>query len=1009
MSPEQARTGVIDGRTDVYSLGATLYELLTLRPPFDGSSAAELLDQIGGQEPVALRLLNRRVPRDLETIVLKTLAKRPADRYTSATALAEDLARFLNHEPVRARRISPIGRSWRVARRHPGITTVTAVASAVVLSVATYAYVRILKEKNDAILASKQAIKASDEKNLALHEKEEEAEKARAAARWALSANATNLLLSELPDRRAKGLDLLQKITDPEKAVPLDQDPALSPARLRDQAVEFLVLRDVQSRPEFPTGPTRGIEFGPGGTVLAALSDDGQEVSLWNAESRQRFETITLGDGPRQAAVVAGGTTPRAETGSQAEPARAGTTPSQGGTGTAPPSPPRGGFWGDRLALAGHIMAVARPEDGLRLFDVRTGSPLHELRRPGRQVLSLMAGPTSERLLTIEAPIPRQRPAPGTLPTPRRNETDIRRDEIEVVLWDLNRLEEPPIVLKGFDFQRRTFAAFSPDGKTVAIASSRGSAATVPPATVTVNFYSAVDGQSTGLIIDTQAETLSSIALGAGNVLATASGNTIQFWDREAGTFLSSLSSMRGNPRLMRFNAQGTLLAAVVGSHAEIWDTVSHKLLAALPAEQWITDISFTPDGRCLAVGGRSPATSLWCVSESAARVQLGGFPSRPTSLAFSPVNCLAIGGNNGEVWLYQDGGNRCTSSAAATTTATTAAAATETVGRNPDRERERERSRRTSVMYDAAGRLIAHDSRELRIWQDGSSLAQPPLVVPVPIIEPGMWGPQPLARAADGQTMVLARSSEILIWQAAHPDRIRRVIGPARAPGEELPPPLSPPTQARSIAGRGPGSRTEGRGRPGNPNRNGPFGYAVQLAPKGNRVYMLGGFGRLIIWSLDRADGSGPIHAQRIEPPAGLPERLTGLSLRPDGLLLAIGDLSSGVVSLLDTEAMRLVGQIKPADADQGFVSALAFSPDGQLLAVGSPQGQISLWSLASTSRPQSVLRLPGQRGIVRNLVFDTRGRRLASNNDDGIEPMIEIWNLELIQRELARLGFSR
>ena len=169
----------------------------------------------------------------------------------------------------------------------------------------------------------------------------------------------------------------------------------------------------------------------------------------------------------------------------------------------------------------------------------------------------------------------------------------------------------------------------------------------------------------------------------------------------------------------------------------------------------------------------------------------------------------------------------------------------------------------------------------------------------------------------------------------------------------------------------------------------------------------MLGGFNRLIIWSLDPADGSGPIHARRIEPPAGLPERLTSLALRPDGLLLAIGDLSSGLVSLLDTDAMHLVGQIKPADTDQGFASALSFSPDGQLLAVGSPQGQISLWSLASV-RARSVLRLPGQRGIVRHLVFDARGQRLASN-DDGIEPMIEIWNLDLIQRELARLGLSR
>ncbi len=109
MSPEQARTGAIDGRTDVYSLGATLYELLTLRPPFDGKSASELIEQIGQKEPLSPRMLDSRIPRNLETIVLKALAKRPVDRYATAADLAADLARFLNREPVKARRISPAG------------------------------------------------------------------------------------------------------------------------------------------------------------------------------------------------------------------------------------------------------------------------------------------------------------------------------------------------------------------------------------------------------------------------------------------------------------------------------------------------------------------------------------------------------------------------------------------------------------------------------------------------------------------------------------------------------------------------------------------------------------------------------------------------------------------------------------------------------------------------------------------------------------------------------------
>jgi hypothetical protein len=80
----------------------------------------------------------------------------PVDRYATAAELAEDLARFLSREPVKARRISPIGRLWRVARRHPGISIVTTTAAATVLAVATFAYVRVVAERNDAIDARNQ-------------------------------------------------------------------------------------------------------------------------------------------------------------------------------------------------------------------------------------------------------------------------------------------------------------------------------------------------------------------------------------------------------------------------------------------------------------------------------------------------------------------------------------------------------------------------------------------------------------------------------------------------------------------------------------------------------------------------------------------------------------------------------------------------------------------------------------------------------------------------------------
>lgn len=118
MSPEQVQGSALDGRTDVYSLGATFYEALTGEAPFFGTPA-RVLDQVLHEEPRPPRRLNETVPRDLETICLKALAKEPGRRYPTATALAEDLRRFLQGRPILARPAGPMERSWRWCRRHP--------------------------------------------------------------------------------------------------------------------------------------------------------------------------------------------------------------------------------------------------------------------------------------------------------------------------------------------------------------------------------------------------------------------------------------------------------------------------------------------------------------------------------------------------------------------------------------------------------------------------------------------------------------------------------------------------------------------------------------------------------------------------------------------------------------------------------------------------------------------------------------------------------------------------
>jgi eukaryotic-like serine/threonine-protein kinase len=126
MSPEQAlaKRTMIDGRSDVYSLGATLYELLTLEPVFDGEDRQAILRQIAFDEPRPPRQLDRSFPVELETILLKTLAKNPPERYPTAGALADDLRRFLEQKPIEARRPTLVDRSTKWALRNRRLVVV---------------------------------------------------------------------------------------------------------------------------------------------------------------------------------------------------------------------------------------------------------------------------------------------------------------------------------------------------------------------------------------------------------------------------------------------------------------------------------------------------------------------------------------------------------------------------------------------------------------------------------------------------------------------------------------------------------------------------------------------------------------------------------------------------------------------------------------------------------------------------------------------------------------------
>ncbi|MBI2839895.1 MAG: protein kinase [Acidobacteria bacterium] len=143
MAPEQAegRHDKMDRRTDVYGLGATFYHLLTKQPPFAGSLGIDVLLKVLGEDPVPVRRLNSAIPSDLEVVVMKCLEKESARRYDSARAVAEELRRYLDGDPIRARRKSWMYRAARKARKHLALFVVS-VAAILALSVLAGVWIR---------------------------------------------------------------------------------------------------------------------------------------------------------------------------------------------------------------------------------------------------------------------------------------------------------------------------------------------------------------------------------------------------------------------------------------------------------------------------------------------------------------------------------------------------------------------------------------------------------------------------------------------------------------------------------------------------------------------------------------------------------------------------------------------------------------------------------------------------------------------------------------------------
>jgi WD40 repeat protein/serine/threonine protein kinase len=493
MAPERFR-GEGDARADVYALGLTLYELLALRPAYENSDRATLIQKVTQELPPRLRKLNRRVPWDLETIIHKAIEREPKARYGSAAALEEDLQRFLDGKPIVARPVPLWERAWKWAKRRPATAAMVAVmhaAAAALLVMFVISYIQIQRALAVATEEKLKALSARNEESVARHRADESRRKADEASRFAL-AETYRASLGEVRALRAGHLpgwrdDALGSLT---RLVTLPT-PRRDLTELRTEAVAALGGFDIVEVARFDWMSSYGysLAFSPDSRILATADGNGF-LYLW--EKAQRPDEWAIvdpgGDHGPTVAVAAGISRPALKflpDGSLAYTTSDGRVSflSAAGLPFGRPALSGGGAQPMRVAAdrTGRSIAVGWHNGRIDLYDLATGS----LRRSFSGIpVAVALSPDGERLATIGAggsvdlyPTGGNGP-PTSFARIRGGVSDLDfspdgsilgaslGDQQAAILWDVAGLKEP-VSLRGHK-EKVHGVEFSPDGEWVA-------------------------------------------------------------------------------------------------------------------------------------------------------------------------------------------------------------------------------------------------------------------------------------------------------------------------------------------------------------------------------------------------------------------------------------------------------------------------------------------------------------------------------------------------------------